>query len=205
MDKSDNKYLKKIIGEEGALIEINEMTAFALNKSNDFSIGSFINIYNEASAAYFDEKSPIKISLPVEIGLSQIKEISKNIKSPLEVIVFGKLPLSLSARCYMAKHYKKNKQNCMMVCKDHKEGIGLKTLDNKNILCVNGTMVMSGKTYFLKEEEIKKLQENNVSSFKIFPTQDLTFKAIEYYSDILDRKDNNDFMNLDSFNDYFYS
>jgi hypothetical protein len=39
-----------------------------------------------------------------------------------EVFAFGKLPLAFSARCFTARHYGLNKDDCQFKCLDHPEG-----------------------------------------------------------------------------------
>ena len=43
-----------------------------------------------------------------------------------EVFVYGKLPLAFSARCFTARHYDLNKDDCQFKCLDHPEGLTLK-------------------------------------------------------------------------------
>jgi collagenase-like PrtC family protease len=164
MDKRDEDYLENLIDTARFPLEINDMTAFCLAKDNKpFSVGPFVNIYNEQSAKYFADKNPIKISLPVETDENQIKHISNFVKTPLEVTNYGRLPLALSARCYLAKHYEKNKLNCGFVCQNHPNGLEIKTIDGKDILNVSGTMTMSSKVY--KEKFDKAVLSNTDVSF----------------------------------------
>jgi predicted lipid carrier protein YhbT len=66
-----------------------------------------------------------------------------------EVFVFGKLPLAFSARCFTARHYNLNKDDCQFKCLDHLEGLTLRTREGQPFLTLNGIQTMSAQTYNL--------------------------------------------------------
>ena len=43
---------------------------------------------------------------------------------------YGRLPLAFSARCFTARHYGLNKDDCQFKCMEHPEAITLKTRNN---------------------------------------------------------------------------
>jgi hypothetical protein len=63
-----------------------------------------------------------------------------------EVFVFGKLPLAFSARCFTARHYNLNKDDCQFKCLDHPEGMTLRTREGQPFLTINGIQTMSAQT-----------------------------------------------------------
>ena len=66
-----------------------------------------------------------------------------------EVFVFGKLPLAFSARCFTARRYNLNKDDCQFKCLDHPEGLTLRTRTGQPFLTINGIQTMSAQTYNL--------------------------------------------------------
>jgi collagenase-like PrtC family protease len=66
-----------------------------------------------------------------------------------EVFVSGKLPLAFSARCFTARHYDLNKDDCQFKCMDHPEGMTLKTREGQPFLSINGIQTMSAQSYNL--------------------------------------------------------
>ena len=66
-----------------------------------------------------------------------------------EVFVYGKLPLAFSARCFTARHYGLNKDDCQFKCLDHPEGMTLRTREGQPFLTINGIQTMSAQTYNL--------------------------------------------------------
>lgn len=69
-----------------------------------------------------------------------------------EVFAFGKLPLAFSARCFTARHYDLNKDDCQFKCLDHAEGLTLATREGQDFLTINGIQTMSAQTYCLLDE-----------------------------------------------------
>ena len=69
-----------------------------------------------------------------------------------EVFVYGKLALAFSARCFTARHYDLNKDDCQFKCMEHPEGITLKTREGQPFLTINGIQTMSAQSYNLLNE-----------------------------------------------------
>ena len=69
-----------------------------------------------------------------------------------EVFVYGKIPLAFSARCFTARHYDLNKDDCQFKCLDHAEGLLLKTREGQDFLTINGIQTMSAQNYNLLHE-----------------------------------------------------
>ena len=87
-----------------------------------------------------------------------------------EVFVYGKLPLAFSARCFTARHYDLNKDDCQFKCLDHPEGLTLKTREGQDFLCINGIQTMSAQSYNLLHE-IPTLLELGIEIARISPQQ----------------------------------
>jgi collagenase-like PrtC family protease len=69
-----------------------------------------------------------------------------------EVFVYGKLALAFSARCFTARHYDLNKDDCQFKCMEHPDGITLKTREGQPFLTINGIQTMSAQSYNLLNE-----------------------------------------------------
>ena len=72
-------------------------------------------------------------------------------EAPLETELFayGRLPLAFSARCFTARHYNLQKDDCQFRCIDHPDGLDLKTRENEPFLTMNGIQTQSAKIYTL--------------------------------------------------------
>jgi collagenase-like PrtC family protease len=84
------------------------------------------------------------------------------------VFVFGKLPLAFSARCFTARHYNLNKDDCQFKCLDHPEGMTLKTREGQAFLCINGIQTMSAQSYNLLHE-VPTMLEMGIDIIRVSP------------------------------------
>ena len=156
--ESDLKALRRIIGEltemPGCMIEANDLGAVNLCQGQNFVAGPHLNIYNEATLATFARYCMKRWVPPLEATRTLIETLhrSKPAGIETEVFVYGKIPLAFSARCFTARHYDLNKDDCQFKCLDHAEGLTLKTREGQDFLNINGIQTMSAQSYNLLHE-----------------------------------------------------
>ena len=153
--ESDLKAMRRLINEladiPGCMIEANDLGAVNLVQGKPFVAGPHLNIYNEATLATFARYGMKRWVPPLEAPreLVDILHRSRPEGVETEVFVFGKLPLAFSARCFTARHYNLNKDDCQFKCLDHPEGMTLKTREGQPFLAINGIQTMSAQSYNL--------------------------------------------------------
>ena len=135
--------LRDLTASDEALIEANEVAALALLAGRPHAVGPFVNVYNEGTLAYLTRRGATRVSLPVELPASALAALATEAAVELEVQVFGRLPLAISARCYHARAHGLHKDSCQYVCAEDEEGMGVETLDRIPLLAVNGTQTLS--------------------------------------------------------------
>ena len=152
--ESDLKTLRRLIDEGGCKVETNDLGAVNLVAGRDFVAGPHLNIYNEATLATFARYGLRRWVPPLEATRTLIETLHRQRPAGVEteVFAFGKLPLAFSARCFTARHYDLNKDDCQFKCLDHSEGLPLKTRDGQDFLCINGIQTMSAQSYNLLHE-----------------------------------------------------
>lgn len=162
-----------LLESEGDLISLRKLVAFAdsrdgsvLIEANDlgainlltdklpFVCGPHLNVYNEATLAYFAKHGARRWVPPLEASRDMITCLHQSRPAGMEteVFAFGKLPLAFSARCFTARHYELNKDDCQFKCLDHETGLTLKTREGQDFLTINGIQTMSAQTYSLLSE-----------------------------------------------------
>ncbi|MGB5012127.1 MAG: U32 family peptidase, partial [Candidatus Dechloromonas phosphoritropha] len=153
--ESDLKTLRRLIDElsenPGCMIEANDLGAVNLVNGRKFVAGPHLNIYNEATLATYARYGLKRWVPPLEGTRTLVETLHRN-KAPeieTEVFVYGKIPLAFSARCFTARHYDLNKDDCQFKCLDHAEGLLLKTREGQDFLTINGIQTMSAQTYNL--------------------------------------------------------
>ena len=152
--ESDLKALRRIVDEAGCRVEANDLGAVNLNIGKDFVAGPHLNIYNEATLATYARYGMTRWVPPLEATRTLIETLhaSRPAGVETEVFAFGKLPLAFSARCFTARHYDLNKDDCQFKCLDHAEGLTLATREGQDFLTINGIQTMSAQTYCLLDE-----------------------------------------------------
>ena len=156
--ESDLKALRRLIGDlsdiPGCMIEANDLGAVNLIQGKNFVAGPHLNIYNEAALATYARYGMKRWAPPLEATRTLVETLhrSKPTEVETEVFVYGKIPLAFSARCFTARHYDLNKDDCQFKCLDHAEGLTLKTREGQDFLCINGIQTMSAQSYNLLHE-----------------------------------------------------
>lgn len=152
--ESDLKALRRLIDEAGCKVEANDLGAINLVHGKDFVAGPHLNIYNEATLATFARYGMKRWVPPLEGTRTLVETLHRNKPAGVEteVFVFGKIPLAFSARCFTARHYDLNKDDCQFKCLDHAEGLTLKTREGQEFLAINGIQTMSAQSYNLLHE-----------------------------------------------------
>jgi len=169
--ESDLKAMRRLIDEAGCWIEANDLGAVNLVQGQlPFVAGPHLNIYNEATLATFARYGMKRWVPPLEADRKLVETLHNARPEGVEteVFVFGKLPLAFSARCFTARHYSLNKDDCQFKCLDHPEGMTLKTREGQSFLTINGIQTMSAQTYNLLHE-VPTLAEMGVDVLRISP------------------------------------
>lgn len=168
--ESDLKALRRLVDEAGCKLEANDLGAVKLVQGQDFVAGAHLNIYNEATLATFARYGLKRWLPPLEASRTLIETLHRNRPAGVEteVFVYGKLPLAFSARCFTARHYDLNKDDCQFKCLEHAEGLTLTTRDGQDFLCINGIQTMSAQSYNLLHA-IPEMQIMGIDIARISP------------------------------------
>ena len=168
--ESDLKALRRLVDDAGCKLEANDLGAVNLVHGQDFVAGPHLNIYNEATLTTFARHGLKRWIPPLEASRAMIETLhaSRPAGVETEVFVYGKLPLAFSARCFTARHYDLNKDDCQFKCLDHAEGLTLTTRDGQDFLCINGIQTMSAQSYNLLHE-IPEMLNMGIDIIRISP------------------------------------
>ncbi|PHZ84465.1 ubiquinone anaerobic biosynthesis protein UbiV [Paremcibacter congregatus] len=150
------------------LIEANDISTVSLLRGRPHAIGPFINVYNEATLKYYEQGGATHISLPYELPETSLQALSAHAESALEVQVFGRLPLAISARCYHARAHKLSKDGCQYVCDKDPDGLPVTTMEGQNFLAINGLQTLS-YSYCNLMAELPALTAMGIRDFRLSP------------------------------------
>ena len=188
MDERETAHVRAIAATEGLYVEANDISAAALLAGRPHAIGPFINVYNEATLAYLVERGATRVCLPVELPAESLAVLAASSDVELEVQVFGRLPLAISARCYHARSCGLLKDNCQFVCDQDPDGMDVETLDGVPFLAINGPQILSS-TYGNLWGELKALKEMGIRRFRLSPHNTDMVQVARLFRDGLDGRD----------------
>jgi len=172
--ENDLKALRRLMDEGQVCMEVNDLGAVAIAESRKlpFVAGPHLNIYNESSLNWFAKKGAIAWTPPMEASRNMIFSLHRSRPKGLEteIFAFGKLPLAFSARCFTARYYDLNKDNCQFRCMDHPEGLLVKTREGQPFLTLNGIQTMSAQTMNLLTQ-MPELIHAGIERIRISPQE----------------------------------
>ena len=145
--ESDLKRLRKIAKQARYPIEANDMGAVKLARDHGhpFVAGSSLNLYNEHTLALVRRLGAYRWQPPAELSRDKLATLLAASADPgeTELFAWGKIPLAYSSRCFTARHYNLNKDNCQFRCLEHPHGMSMDTREKTPFLTINGIQTMS--------------------------------------------------------------
>jgi len=162
--------VKRLCQQTNYCIEANDMSAVALLEGRPFVSGPGINIYNDRTLAKLADCGLKRWVLPVELSRDTLADLQAQRPHQVEteVLVYGRLPLAYSARCYTARHYGLPKDACAFRCLDHPDGLLLSTREGQPFLTLNGIQTQSASTCNLLSA-LADMRELGVDIVRISP------------------------------------
>ncbi|MBX3690453.1 U32 family peptidase [Dokdonella sp.] len=168
--------LKRLVEEGGLMIEANDLSAVQLcrERSVPFVAGPTLNVYNHHALGLLIDDGLRRWVPGVEQGQALIAEVCAAMRAEgktmpeLEVIAFGRLPLSFSARCFTARALDVPKDQCGFRCIDYPDGMPLATREGKPFLRVNGIQIQGEEITDLGPE-LPHLRALGVDVLRLYP------------------------------------
>lgn len=149
------------------LVEANDVAALALLGGRMHVVGPYINLYNEATLQALGRRGAIRAVLPWELPTASLRHLAAG-GMPLEIQVFGRAPLAISARCYHARVENLHKDGCRFVCERDSDGLAVETLEGQPFLAVNGVQTLSHGCISLAAH-LDQLQAMGIEHFRLSP------------------------------------
>ena len=182
--ESDLKAMRRLMADAGGLVEANDLGAvkMAQDQGLGFVAGPHLNIYNEHTLAFFAAQGARRWLPPLEISGSVIETLHRTRPAGMEteVFAFGKLPLAFSARCFTARHYGLNKDDCQFKCLDHPDGMLVNTREAQAFLTLNGIQTLSAQTSSLLAQ-MPELMAQGIDAVRISPQSAHTFDIVDAF------------------------
>ncbi len=167
----ERKATADIAAMDAPEIEINNAAGLLARGTHPHRVGPFMNAYNEATIKWLAGQGATHVCLPAELPGAAIEvaaQAARALGLSVEVQVFGRASLAVSARCYHARAHGKTKDNCKFVCEADADGMPLTTQDGSSILRINGIQTQS-ESYLNLVSETPQLVAHGVTHLRLMP------------------------------------
>jgi collagenase-like PrtC family protease len=169
MSERELETVREIADESACLVEGNDISTLARLAGRPHVVGPFVNVYNEGTLGYLTGEGASRVVLSCELARTALGALAGAASAAeLEVQVFGRVPLAISARCYHARAHRLPKSACQFVCAEDRDGLALETLGGGGFLAVNGTQTLSHTVVNLAGE-IAELRGLGIGCFRLWP------------------------------------
>ncbi|WP_454274130.1 ubiquinone anaerobic biosynthesis protein UbiV [Roseovarius sp. MBR-154] len=188
MLKRERKATADLAAMETPEIEVNNAAGLYARSPRPHRIGPFMNAYNEATIAWMAAQGATHVCLPAELpgpAIAVAAQAARDLGLGVEVQVFGRASLAISARCYHARAHGRTKDNCQFVCEEDADGMPLRTRDDAPILRVNGIQTQS-ESYLCLLPEIHGLVADGVTHLRLMPQAVDMVAVAGVFRDMLD-------------------
>jgi O2-independent ubiquinone biosynthesis protein UbiV len=182
--ESDLKTLRRVIDETGFLTEANDMGAVRIlsAEKRPFVSGPFLNVFNSATLSMLARLGATRWVMPVEMSANALRDLQAARPPGLETEVFayGRMPLAFSARCFTARHFNLQKDDCQFKCLEFPDGLLIRTREGEEFLTLNGIQTQSSRVYNLIGE-VDALRELGVDNLRISPQSQHTPELLDIF------------------------
>ncbi|MEO5340654.1 MAG: U32 family peptidase [Magnetococcus sp. MYC-9] len=176
--------------QQGLWMEVNDMGGMGVGEGLPLVAGPHINTYNAETVAFLSRVGVRRVVLPVELAqpaLTSILSAEGACRPQMELFVFGRLPLTFSARCYTARAFQLSKSNCQYKCGEFPDGMVIRTQEQEAYLTVNGTQTMSARPYNLLQE-LPRLRQMGLDSLRLSPQSRHMAEIVAIWKDCLENR-----------------
>lgn len=185
--ESDLKALRKQIADGRFRVEANEWGAVRLlaEKGVPFVAGPTLNAYNPDTLALLGELGAMRWVPPVEMPREMLAAMAVPEGMETELFAYGRLPLAFSARCFTARHYNLQKDDCQFRCIEHPDGLTMRTREGEDFLTLNGIQTQSAKVMSLAHR-LDELRAARVDLLRLSPQSSRMERVVEVFRALLD-------------------
>lgn len=177
---SDAKALTRWSEQDDYWVEVGEIGAARLRAGRPFVAGLHINAYNGPTLAWLESLGARRYVVPLEMDRAGLAALRAEQPAGLEceTLVWGRMPLAFSSRCFTARHFDLKKDECDFRCVEFPDGLALRTRESKDFLAINGIQTQSGHCLDLLDKAAE-LAAMGVAVLRVSPHSEATFAALE--------------------------
>ena len=186
--EADLKQLRRLVENGRHPVEANEMGAVRLLAGRaGFVAGATLNVFNTHTLDLLHRLGATRWVAPAEMSAALLQPLldARPAQMEAEVLVYGRLPLAQSARCFTARHFNLQKDACEFRCLDYPDGLALNTREGQAFLTLNGVQTQSAQVLSLVGE-LADMARRGVDVVRISPQAQHNEDIIEVFRAVLD-------------------
>ncbi|WP_155888359.1 MULTISPECIES: U32 family peptidase [Cupriavidus] len=142
---SDIACMQRVCEQDEYLVEANDLGAVNRMQGRPFVGGPHLNAYHADTLAWLGGLGAVACVPPLEMDRTALAALAaaRPAGMGLEVLVWGRMPLAFSARCFTARHHRLRKDNCEFRCLDYPDGLVASTGEGQPFFTLNGVQIQS--------------------------------------------------------------
>lgn len=142
---SDIAVMRRVCEQDEFLVEANDLGAVRAMRGRPFLGGPHLNVYHADTLAWLDALGGRGAVVPVEMDHVTLAALAaaRPVGMSLEAMVWGRMPLAFSARCFTARHHRLRKDACEFRCLDYPDGLVAETGEGQPFFALNGIQTQS--------------------------------------------------------------
>jgi collagenase-like PrtC family protease len=184
-DEREAAAMREFAASAPGLAEANDVSQLRDLRGRPHAIGPFVNIYNEDTLGFLAGQGAVRACLNPEVPGSLIGDLARLATIPLEVVVFGRVPLAISARCFHARAEERSKDSCQFACRADPDGRPIRTIEGAPFLAMNGLQTLSFGCVNLVGE-LAALRAMGIDRFRLFPHSGDMLATAALFRDVLE-------------------
>ncbi|MDH0090694.1 U32 family peptidase [Achromobacter mucicolens] len=171
--------LKKLCDQQDFMVEAGELGAVRHLTGRGFVAGPHTNAYHGGTLTWLANRGAVRFVAPLEMDGTTLERLLQERPAGMqaEVMVWGRMPLAFSARCFTARHFRLKKDDCGFRCIEHPDGLDMRTRESREFLGINGIQVQSAACLDLLAEA-PELAGMGVDVLRVSPQSAGTLEAI---------------------------
>ncbi len=183
-DERELAAARALIDLAPGLVEVNDVGVLPALRGKPHAIGPFVNIYNEDALGFLIGQGAVQACLNPELPGTLIADLARLSSIPLEVMVFGRTPLAISARCFHARAEGRTRDACQFACKADPDGRVIRTIEEMPFLAMNGLQTLSYTCSNLMHE-LAPMRQAGVHRFRLSPQTGDMVATAALFRDVL--------------------
>ncbi len=171
--------LRRLCEQQDFQVEAGEAGALRHLGGRPFVAGPHMNAYHGGTLEWLAARGATRFVAPLEMHVNTLARLLAERPAGLEaeIMVWGRMALAFSARCFTARHFRLKKDDCGFRCIEHPDGLDMRTRESREFLAINGIQVQSAACLDLLDQA-GYLADMGADVLRVSPQSSGTLEAI---------------------------